>query len=79
MGFYCLICGEREIWAQESTRPQVCKSCNNESTHVKQKEVNQMAAAAGGLDISLSESEDDATFIGFVRKAFRSGSCDNIE
>jgi hypothetical protein len=27
MGFDCIICGERDIWANESNTPSVCKDC----------------------------------------------------
>ncbi len=27
MGFNCLVCGEREIWAFESDTPRICRDC----------------------------------------------------
>ena len=27
MGFDCIVCGEREIWAFESVEPRVCEDC----------------------------------------------------
>jgi len=51
MGFNCLRCGKREIWAQESNvRPRVCKRCAGEPTIVTQEEVERMVRAGALID-----------------------------
>jgi len=38
MGFDCIVCGGREIWAFESKTPRVCCDCYNKQHGVKPTE-----------------------------------------
>lgn len=42
MGFNCIICNEREIWAAESNIPRICNNCYIEHSCIIQTQCYQV-------------------------------------
>ena len=59
MGFDCVICGEREIWAFESKVQRVCKDCYNSTAIFNNTtmQIKGVSLCSGDIIKKLDEDE----------------------